>query len=411
MASRPSRTTRSSTAASTAPATTTTTGPMATRTRTTRQSSTAAPSTATTDSPSTSAAPRRTTRASRAMTPSLDSRPPSRSNSRASAARTTSATASRTRASTAAAPPPPPPRPSVATPKPLWTSTRTNATATSSRLVSPPVATEQGGKRQSLAVPKPRATAGGFLRKMSSRDHMKPPATPGPSQRMSTIPGTPAVVKESGVGAFEGPREPIKAYLRIRPPPIGASAESYIQVVGDSEVLMVPPSDHRLNPSSSSSSLFANALLRSSNLHLNPSSHPHGYPDDLLASSTTGPPSSGPDPSTFGTLYKFTSVFPHSTSTSPTSPSFPSGQTSQSDFFRSTTLPLVTDFLENGENCLLFAYGPSGSGKTYTVQGGNGDDAGILPRVMDIVWRSLEGRDANVRDRSNQPRPRALEGD
>lgn len=153
--------------------------------------------------------------------------------------------------------------------------------------------------------------------------------------------------------------------------------------------------DHRLNPSSSSSSLFSNALLRSSNLNLNPSSHPSGTPDDLVALPQ------GPDPSTFGTYYKFTSVFPSSSSTSPTHPEFPredaASRSSQSDFFRSTTLPLVEDFLTNGENCLLFAYGPSGSGKTYTVQGGLGDDAGLLPRVMDVVWRSLKGKEPKVK--------------
>jgi len=120
-------------------------------------------------------------------------------------------------------------------------------------------------------------------------------------------------------------------------------------------------------------------------------------PDDILSLPQ------GPDPSSFGTFYKFTSVFPSSSSSSPTSPSFPSSTTSQSDFFRSTTLPLVTDFLENGENCLLFAYGPSGSGKTYTVQGGTGDDAGLLPRVMDVVWRSLQGKETKVRLESSIP--------
>lgn len=158
-----------------------------------------------------------------------------------------------------------------------------------------------------------------------------------------------------------------------------------------------------MNPSSSSATLFSNALLRSSNLNLNPASHPSGIPDDVLASPTPY----APDPSTYGTLYKFTSVFPAtsasgSTSTplvSPTSPTFTAADRarlqeteSQAAFFRATTLPLVRDFLQKGENCLLFAYGPTGSGKTYTVQGGAGEDAGLLPRVVDVVWKSLEAK-------------------
>lgn len=118
----------------------------------------------------------------------------------------------------------------------------------------------------------------------------------------------------------------------------------------------LPPSqDHRLGPSASSFSL-------------------HAPP----ATDTTNPPTPQ------GTLYKFTSVADASAS---------SGPGSQAQFFRETTLPLVRDFLQ-GENCLLFAYGPTGSGKTWTVQGGDGEDAGLLPRVMDVVWRSLQGRES-----------------
>lgn len=78
-----------------------------------------------------------------------------------------------------------------------------------------------------------------------------------------------------------------------------------------------------------------------------------------------------------------------------------SGAHSQAAFFRATTLPLVHDFVGKGENCLLFAYGPTGSGKTWTVQGGQGAEAsGILPRVMDVVWRSLQHKGAAVADES-----------
>ncbi|KAG7450141.1 kinesin-domain-containing protein [Guyanagaster necrorhizus] len=65
--------------------------------------------------------------------------------------------------------------------------------------------------------------------------------------------------------------------------------------------------------------------------------------------------------------------------------------TSQSDFFQSTTLPLVRDALQ-GQNALLFAYGATNSGKTYTIQGGSQDgSAGILPRSLDVLFNSTEG--------------------
>ncbi|CEQ43112.1 SPOSA6832_05009 [Sporobolomyces salmonicolor] len=359
MAARPSRTTRSSAAAAAVNASAS--GPTAPRTR----------KTTTLDQPTATAAAtglRRTTRSSRSTTPAPEvkitssatsSRPSSRASSYATARGTT----------------PVPP-----SSKPLWNSARGNVSAA---VDTPPA----GAKRaSSLAVPQARTTGAGLLRKMTSRDSIRPPATPA---------RTPAPVRESVMEAYNEAREPLKAYLRIRPGPAGAPQESYIQVMSDSEVLMVPPADHRLNPSSSSSSIFGNALLRSSNINLHPSSHPSGVPDDVLASSTASNhhPPVGPDPSTFGALYKFTAVFPPSSASSPTSESLPSTATSQADFFRATTLPLVTDFLKKGENCLLFAYGPTGSGKTYTVQGGAGDEAGLLPRVMDVVWRSLEGKE------------------
>ncbi|KAK0233498.1 kinesin-like protein [Armillaria fumosa] len=65
--------------------------------------------------------------------------------------------------------------------------------------------------------------------------------------------------------------------------------------------------------------------------------------------------------------------------------------TTQSDFFQNTTLPLVRDALQ-GQNALLFAYGATNSGKTYTIQGGPQDgSAGILPRSLDVLFNSTEG--------------------
>lgn len=76
-------------------------------------------------------------------------------------------------------------------------------------------------------------------------------------------------------------------------------------------------------------------------------------------------------------VYTFSHIFPPSSS--------------QSEFFATTTLPLVKDVLE-GQNGLLFAYGVTNSGKTYTVQGGSEEgSAGILPRTLDVIFNSVEG--------------------
>ncbi|XP_067050248.1 kinesin-like protein KIF20B [Acropora muricata] len=64
--------------------------------------------------------------------------------------------------------------------------------------------------------------------------------------------------------------------------------------------------------------------------------------------------------------------------------------TTQKKFFDQTTLPLVADFI-HGQNCLVFTYGVTNSGKTYTIQG-TPRDGGILPRALDVVFNSIEGK-------------------
>lgn len=89
---------------------------------------------------------------------------------------------------------------------------------------------------------------------------------------------------------------------------------------------------------------------------------------------STAPPSS---------IYKFSHVF------------LPSDR--QADFFAKTTLPLVQDLLD-GQNGLIFAYGVTNSGKTYTIQGGNKPGSGgILPRTLDVIFNSVEGRQSDGR--------------
>ncbi|KAI9484744.1 kinesin motor domain-containing protein [Zychaea mexicana] len=127
-------------------------------------------------------------------------------------------------------------------------------------------------------------------------------------------------------------KEPIKAYLRIRPQPVNheAMVESpYLQVVDDLEVSMTPPED--------------------SNAYRTRNRAPERY--------------------------KFTKIFTDSVT--------------QQDFFNKTTLPLVRDVL-TGENALVFAYGVTNSGKTYSVMGTK-KERGILPRTLDVIFNSVDG--------------------
>jgi len=60
--------------------------------------------------------------------------------------------------------------------------------------------------------------------------------------------------------------------------------------------------------------------------------------------------------------------------------------------FESTCLPLLEPVLRNdNHNALLFAYGVSNSGKTYSILGSSQQgNAGILPRALAVVFRSIE---------------------
>lgn len=62
----------------------------------------------------------------------------------------------------------------------------------------------------------------------------------------------------------------------------------------------------------------------------------------------------------------------------------------QEGLFKDSALNLVQDFLM-GKNALLFTYGATSAGKTYTMLG-KIRDAGLLPRSIDVIFNSLEGR-------------------
>ncbi|GFO47821.1 kinesin-like protein [Plakobranchus ocellatus] len=64
--------------------------------------------------------------------------------------------------------------------------------------------------------------------------------------------------------------------------------------------------------------------------------------------------------------------------------------TTQAEFFSATMLDMTKQFI-GGQNSLVFSYGVTSSGKTYTIQG-KPQDAGILPRSLDVLFNSIEGK-------------------
>ncbi|KAF0480366.1 kinesin-domain-containing protein [Gigaspora margarita] len=126
----------------------------------------------------------------------------------------------------------------------------------------------------------------------------------------------------------------IKAYLRIRPINSEDVIKPYIQIINDTEVVMIPPKD----------------------------SH-------AFKACNKGPEK-----------YMFTKVF--------------NERTSQKRFFLETTLPLVKGVL-NGTNGLVFAYGVTNSGKTYSIQGTRNEE-GILPRTLDTIFNSIKNLESEA---------------
>ncbi|KAJ3841324.1 kinesin-like protein [Lentinula raphanica] len=159
------------------------------------------------------------------------------------------------------------------------------------------------------------------------------------SKPSSKASGSTRKVAKTNMNVVEAEREPIMAYLRIRPTANEEDDEGspYLTQLTDTSVRMTDPSQDHHNPSS------------------------------RFRSSTVSPSST----------YTFSHIFPPNTT--------------QGDFFTKTTLPLVQDVLE-GRNALLFTYGVTNSGKTYTVQGGSSRGSeGILPRSLDVIFNSIEG--------------------
>ena len=62
---------------------------------------------------------------------------------------------------------------------------------------------------------------------------------------------------------------------------------------------------------------------------------------------------------------------------------------SQVDTFKASSESLLKMALQ-GKNTCAFTYGASGSGKTYTIMGGQGDQAGVLPRTVSALFNCLD---------------------
>jgi len=61
----------------------------------------------------------------------------------------------------------------------------------------------------------------------------------------------------------------------------------------------------------------------------------------------------------------------------------------QQDIFDRTGRPLLYKAFQGYNGCLL-AFGQTGSGKTYTMQGGSGEDAGVIPLLCKELFREVE---------------------
>ena len=71
--------------------------------------------------------------------------------------------------------------------------------------------------------------------------------------------------------------------------------------------------------------------------------------------------------------------------------------TAQSELFEAVGRPL-TEACAAGFHGTVFAYGQTGSGKTHTILGeGNGDEAGLLPRVLRHLFATTSQRTGQVR--------------
>lgn len=63
----------------------------------------------------------------------------------------------------------------------------------------------------------------------------------------------------------------------------------------------------------------------------------------------------------------------------------------QGELYGSAVEPVVSSILE-GYNGSIICYGQTGTGKTYTVEGGDGEQKGIVPRASDQIFNHIENK-------------------
>ena len=61
---------------------------------------------------------------------------------------------------------------------------------------------------------------------------------------------------------------------------------------------------------------------------------------------------------------------------------------SQADVFAALGVPIIENVV-NGFNSTLLAYGQTGSGKSFSMTGGDGADAGVIPRLCSALFSRL----------------------
>ncbi|KAF8310460.1 kinesin-domain-containing protein, partial [Clavulina sp. PMI_390] len=232
---------------------------------------------------------------------------------------------------------------------------KTSATAAPARVTRSSRTASTSGPLNASSSTKPKPASGNGISELITKklrpltDRSTPPAGASPTTESDPKSGATMLAATRKalrpvVASKPEDREPIKSYLRVRPDLSSdpSPIPPYLTLISNTEAEMIPPS-----------SIFSG-----------------------MASIRV------PNPSSRKQTFSFTKAFP--------------AETTQSDLFQATTLPLVKDLL-NGENGLIFAYGVTNSGKTYTIQGKGGEDrGGILPRTIDVVFNSIEGHQNNA---------------